>query len=289
LVLSEAHHALRWFMVYLALVIISGFLQDYVRVVNKLPPLLTLVFFVMNIGAVSVTAFVMLSYFVTQKDIAFRLLSIEQGKSEDLLLNVLPKEIAEVLKVESRTIARHHDEASILFADLVGFTPLSAHMAPAEMVELLNEIFSHFDSLVDQYGVEKIRTIGDNYMAASGVPSFRPDHAQVLADMALDMMAYTRQLPPQNGNTIGFRIGLSSGALVAGVIGHKKFHYDVWGDTVNIASRMESQGVRGKIQITDAMRDVLGEEYVFQSRGVVEIKGKGAMQTWFLIGKAGDE
>jgi len=155
--------------------------------------------------------------------------------------------VATILKNEDQTIAEHFESASILFADVVGFTPLSAEMSPAEMVGLLDEIFSYFDSLVDKYGLEKIRTVGDNYMVASGVPRPREDHAQALADMALEMVGYISRQPSQNGRSLNFRIGLNSGPMVGGVIGRRKFHYDVWGDTVNTAGRMESHGVPGKI------------------------------------------
>lgn len=153
------------------------------------------------------------------------------------------------------------------------------------MIGLLNEIYSNFDSLVDKYGLEKIRTIGDNYMVASGVPTPRADHAQALAKMALDMLKYTESLPVQNGTLINFRIGIDSGPLVAGVIGKKNFHYDVWGDTVNTASRMESHGLPGKIQVTKDTYRILKDEYIFELRGKLDVKGKGKMETWFLAGR----
>jgi guanylate cyclase len=147
------------------------------------------------------------------------------------------------LKDGERIIADHHPAASILFADLVGFTPLTNVLSPHEMVELLNEIYSHFDSLIEKHGVEKIRTIGDNYMIVSGLPRPRADHAQALARLALEMNAYIASLPPVGDRHLAFRFGINSGPVIAGVIGHKKFAYDVWGDPVNTASRMESQGV----------------------------------------------
>jgi class 3 adenylate cyclase len=198
---------------------------------------------------------------------------------------VLPKEIADILKSKDQTIADHFEEASILFADLVGFTQLTQSLTPEEMIGLLNEIYSHFDSLVDKYSLEKIRTIGDNYMVASGVPTPRADHAQALAKMALDMLKYTESLPVQNGTLINFRIGIDSGPLVAGVIGKKNFHYDVWGDTVNTASRMESHGLPGKIQVTKDTYRILKDEYIFELRGKLDVKGKGEMETWFLAGR----
>ncbi len=233
----------------------------------------------------STVIFLTINYYKRAKNTALNLLAVERLRSENLLLNILPQKIADILKEEEGTIADHYDSASILFADLVGFTPMSVQMTPAEMIELLNTIYSHFDTLAEKYGVEKIRTIGDNYMVASGVPSPRPDHAQALAHMALDMLEFSNNLPTQNGNSITFRIGINSGPLIAGVIGKKKFHYDVWGDTVNTASRMESQGAAGKIQITAQTKDILQSEFVCEKRGKLDVKGKGEMETWFLVGR----
>jgi guanylate cyclase len=241
-------------------------------------------FFVLNIAAVSSIAFVTLNYFLRQREEAYRLLQIEEEKSERLLLNILPKEIAAVLKNEERTIADHFDEASILFADLVDFTPLTAELSPVEMVELLNEVFSHFDMLVEKHGLEKIRTIGDNYMAVAGVPRPRSDHAQAVARAALEMKDYIQNRPAKNGKPIQFRIGINSGPLVGGVIGRNKFVYDVWGDAVNVASRMESQGVAGRIQITPATYRLIQSDYVCERRGRILVKGKGELETWFLLG-----
>lgn len=289
LLLSDPREALRWLLAYVGLVVLSGFLQPHLQLGHNLSPSTITIFFVMNIGVVSAIAVVLLYYFVNQKDALFGLLQEEQRKSENLLLNILPKDIAAILKNDNRTIADHYDGASILFADLVGFTPLSAELPPAEMVELLNQIFSHFDMLVEKYGVEKIRTIGDSYMVASGVPRPRPDHAQALAHMALDMVAYCDQQLAQRRRPLEFRIGINSGPVVAGVIGRKKFIYDLWGDAVNTASRMESHGQAGKIQITRATYEILKDEFECEYRGVMQVKGKGAMETWFLVGKrAGD-
>lgn len=180
---DEPRHAPRWFLAFATLVVFSSFLQPYARITNNLSSALVIFFFVINLIGVGSLVFIMVFYFVGQKNIF-------QQKSETLLLNILPKEIAAILKNESRTIADHYEEASVLFADMVGFTPLSAQLPPVEMVELLNEVFSFFDSLLDKYGVEKIRTIGDSYMVASGVPRGRLDHAQALARMALEMRDY---------------------------------------------------------------------------------------------------
>jgi guanylate cyclase len=239
---------------------------------------------VLNIGAVSSIAFVLLHYFVGQKELAYYLLRVEQDRSEGLLLNVLPRDIAARLKSGERIIADHHPSVSILFADLVGFTSLTNVLSPNEMVELLNEIYSHFDSLIEKHGAEKIRTIGDNYMIAAGLPRPRADHAQILARLALEMNAYIATLAPVGGRRLAYRIGINSGPVIAGVIGHKKFAYDVWGDTVNTASRMESQGIPGKIQITQAAYELLKNDFVCESHGPLDVKGKGQMETWFLVG-----
>ena len=284
LLFSEPRHAPGWFLAYLGLVFVSGVIQPYLRVGNTLSPGLVIVFFVANIGGASGIAFILLYSFLGQKNEILRLLRIEQDKSENLLLNILPKEIAAILKNKSRTIADHFDEASILFADMVNFTPLTAAMAPAEMVDLLNEVFSYFDSLVEKYGVEKIRTIGDNYMVAAGVPRPRPDHAHVLARMALDIQSYIRSDPNCVNRNLDFRIGINSGPVVAGVIGRKKFIYDLWGDAVNTASRMESHGVPGRIQITRETYELIKDEFICEPRGSVMVKGKGEMETWYLVG-----
>jgi guanylate cyclase len=284
LAFSGLRSALRWFLAYVALVVLSGFLQAYAPPSNNLPPNLIILFFVLNITTISAILIAILAFFITQKDYAFQLLAIEQDKSESLLLNILPKEIAPILKNNPGTIAEHYDGASILFADIVNFTPWSVELPAKEMVEMLNEIFSYFDSLLDTYGVEKIRTIGDNYMAASGVPMPRPDHAQQLARMALDMSAYIQSRPPRNGKRLDFRIGINSGPLIAGVIGKRKFVYDLWGDPVNTASRMESSGVPGKIQITRDTYELIKEEFICERRGKIVVKGKGEMETWYLVG-----
>jgi PAS domain S-box-containing protein len=207
----------------------------------------------------------------------------EHEKSESLLLNILPRDIAALLKRGDAVIAEHFDSASILFADLVNFTPFSAQLSPDELIGLLNEIFSYFDQLVDHYGLEKIKTIGDCYMVASGVPVSRADHAQALARLALDIQAYmaSRQFL---GHSLQFRIGINSGPVVAGVIGRKKFIYDLWGDTVNMASRMESHGIGGCIQITEATYRLIADEFACEPKGLVNIKGKGEMPVWHVKG-----
>ena len=276
LLFDEPRRALRWFLAFILLVVLSGFLQPYVSHVNQLSPTLVIFFFVINLFGVSSIVFLMVSYFVGQKNLF-------QQKSESLLLNILPKEIAAILKNESRTIADQYDEASVLFADMVGFTPLSAKLPPVEMVELLNEVFSFFDSLLDKYGVEKIRTIGDSYMVASGVPRGRSDHAQALTHMALEMQDYISNHTFRNGQRVSFRIGINSGSMIAGVIGRRKFVYDVWGDAVNVASRMESHGLGGAVQITQATHELIKDEFECEPRGTVDVKGKGEMEVWLVL------
>ena len=287
LLFSKYLEAPRWLLAYLGLLALSGFIQPYVNHPNNLPQGVVIAFFVFNIGTVSTIAFILLRYFVGKKEEAYHLLRVEQDRSESLLLNILPKEIAARLKGGEKTIADYHPMVSVLFADLSGFTPLSNQLSPNEMVKLLNQIYSYFDSLVEKYGIEKIRTIGDNYMVAAGVPNPRPDHADVLARAAIEMNTYISSLAPVNGKRLAFRIGINSGPVIAGVIGRKKFAYDVWGDTVNMASRMESQGVPGRIQITQATYNLIKEGFLCEFNGPVAIKGKGEMETWFLVSPNG--
>lgn len=235
----------------------------------------------LNIIGVSAFAFAILHYFVHQRELALDLVRSERERSEALLLNILPKDIVSILKRESRTIADHFEGASILFADVVNFTPMSEKMSPTELVDLLNEVFSYFDELVEKYDVEKIKTIGDCYMVASGVPRPRSDHAHVLARLALDMREFVSQRR-FGEHQINLRIGINSGPVVAGVIGRKKFIYDLWGDAVNTASRMESHGSNGTIQITRATYELIKNDFVCERRGTVYVKGKGEMEAWHI-------
>jgi len=204
-------------------------------------------------------------------------------RADNLLLNILPAPIAVRLKEGSGTIADAYDEVTVLFADIVGSTPLFSQLDPAEAVDWLNEVFTMFDQLSEKYGLEKIRTIGDSYMVASGVPMPRADHAQATARFALDLLRQLEDMPPRHGKQLSFRIGINSGPLVAGVIGRSKFQYDIWGDTVNVASRMESHGVPGKIQVTTATYQLLKDDFECVSRGQIQVRGKGDMETWFVV------
>jgi len=204
-------------------------------------------------------------------------------QADNLLLNILPTDIATTLKSEQHIIADYHENASILFADVVNFTPMSASMTPAELVELLHQVFSRFDALVEKYGLEKIKTIGDCYMVAAGIPHPRVDHAQAITRLALDMQELVRQ-KFFSGKQLSFRIGINSGPVVAGVIGQKKFAYDLWGDAVNTASRMESHGVGGLIQITEATYEIIKNDFRCDAQGLIEVKGKGRIPVWHVLG-----
>ncbi|MFP4221917.1 MAG: adenylate/guanylate cyclase domain-containing protein [Phormidium sp.] len=212
-------------------------------------------------------------------------LAQERETVERLLLNVLPESIAARLKVDEGAIAELFDDVTILFADIVGFTPLSLRLTPVEVVNLLNQIFSEFDAIAAQLGLEKIKTIGDAYMVAGGLPIPRPDHAEAIADMALAMLDSVDHVQQQYPEEFRIRLGINSGTVVAGVIGTHKFIYDLWGDTVNVASRMESHGEPGKIQVTEATYERLKQRYNFQERGMVALKGRGEMKSYWLIGK----
>ena len=276
LLLAGRRQALAWALAFFGLVVVSGALEPFTDRSNGLPSNVAIAFFAMNVSTVSLTAFGVLYY-------SLRLLAQERERSERLLLNVLPAEIAPILKHEDRTIADEFDSVSVLFADMVGSTVLANSLSPIQLVDFLNDVFSHFDALVSKHGLEKIQTIGDSFFVASGVPKPRADHAQAIARFALDMVAYLSERPSKERN-VQFRIGINSGPAVAGVIGRTKFHYDIWGDAVNTASRMESHGEPGKIQITRTTYDLIKDEFECQPRGAIEVKGKGKMNTWFLQG-----
>jgi PAS domain S-box-containing protein len=222
---------------------------------------------------------------ITERKLAQEALKVQQEQSEKLLLNILPKPIAERLKAEQSTIADSFADVSVLFADIVGFTELSARMSPTELVKRLNVIFSHFDQLAENYGVEKIKTIGDAYMVVGGLPMPRDDHAEAIAQMALGMQAKIAKLCADTGEKLAIRVGINSGPVVAGVIGVSKFTYDLWGDTVNVAARMEATGFAGRIQVTDVTYELLKDKYLCEKRGVIQVKGKGNMMTYWLLEK----
>ena len=214
-----------------------------------------------------------------------RALALEQERSERLLLNVLPAPIAERLKRADGVIADAFPEATVLFADLVDFTRQSRRITPAQVVEVLDGLFSAFDELASRHGLEKIKTIGDAYMVAGGLPGPRPDHAAAVADMALAIREEVPRHRVPGGEPLAVRIGIDTGPVVAGVIGRQRFIYDLWGDTVNTASRMESHGLPGCIQVTDRTYERLRDRYRFRRRGPIDVKGKGEMVTWLLLGR----
>ena len=213
-----------------------------------------------------------------------RSLAHEKARSEDLMDNMIPRKIADRLKESDSTIADNIGEASVLFADLVGFTNLSSKMLPSQIVELIDEIFSRFDDIIDRNDLEKIKTVGDSYMAVAGAPDPLKDHAKAAARAAIEMRSTLYAFNQEMKENLDVRIGIHSGSLVGGVIGKKKMTYDVWGDTVNTASRMESHSENGQIQISEPTFHLLKREFVCEPRGEIEVKGKGAMHTYFLLG-----
>jgi adenylate cyclase len=289
LVFLEVRQAVRWFGAFLVVFLLTGLVGEVWFSDADLPAWFTTTMLALNVVGAASVAFMLMASFAHQRNAALTALRAEQEKSEALLLNVLPRPIAERLKAATQTIADHFAAASIVFADVVDFTPLAQRLAPAEMVGILDQLFSRFDALVERHGLEKIKTIGDCYMAAAGVPNPRPYHARSAALLALEMRdaLATSAVAGQPG--IELRIGINSGPVVAGVIGTKRFLYDLWGDAVNTASRMESHGTPGEIQITRATYELLKDEFVCRRRGTIFVKGKGQMETWYLVGPRSDQ
>jgi adenylate cyclase len=268
-----------WFGAFVSTIMLTLVLSEVVRPdAADLPNAFVRTFDVLNIVAVSLVALMLLVTFARGRETA-------QARVEALLLNILPEEVAQRLQAEPATIADHFDDASILFADVVDFTPLSSRLDAREVVGMLDRLFTAFDELVDRYDVEKIKTIGDCYMVAAGVPRPRPDHAHALAGLALELKDCARTCLPESD--LRLRIGISSGPVVAGVIGRRRFLYDLWGDTVNMASRMESHGTSDEIQITRPTWELLRDEFVTEPIGLVDVKGKGEVETWRLVSRNG--
>jgi adenylate cyclase len=261
---------------YVLLLALSWLVEPTGSWVAPLQPELLAPFTAANLAGGSLLALLTLGYFLGK-------LRAEQRRADNLLLNMLPAEIAEILKHQPGTIAEHHEGASILFADIVGFTPMCRGLEPTQVVEVLNEVFSRFDALATHYGVEKIKTIGDCYMVAAGVP--RPDarHAELLAAMALEMVRAAK-LTSVAGEPLQVRVGISSGPVVAGVIGQRKFIYDLWGDAVNLASRMESHGARGQVRVTQPTWQLIEHAFEGESQGQQAIKGVGQVEVWRVLG-----
>jgi adenylate cyclase len=289
LVFSEVRSAARWYVAWLVVFLGSGIAGEVVGPIwPALPGWFTSTMLALNIAVGGTIVFTLLAVFASQRRDALAALRVEQEKAEGLLLNILPRSIADRLKAQTRPIADQFESASILFADVVDFTPWSERLAPSEVVGYLDHLFSHFDALAERYELEKIKTIGDCYMVAAGVPTPRADHARALALMALDMLEAMRSNDELGHLGLELRAGINSGPVVAGVIGRKRFLYDLWGDVVNTASRMESYGAPGRIQITRPTYELLADEFECEPRGTITVKGKGEVEAWYLIGLRGE-
>jgi guanylate cyclase len=284
LVFSDVGSAIRWYVAYLVVFLGFGIAGELIGPIwTPLPDWFTSAMLGLNIAVGGTVVFTMLAVFARQRREALAALRQEQAKAESLLLNILPSSIADKLKAQTQPIADQFGAASILFADVVDFTPWSERLSPADVVGYLDHLFSHFDELAERYGLEKIKTIGDCYMVAAGVPTPRPDHARALALMALDMVEAMRSDDDMRHLGLELRVGINSGPVVAGVIGRKRFLYDLWGDAVNTASRMESHGTAGRIQITRATYELLADEFECEPRGTIRVKGKGEVEAWYLV------
>ncbi len=275
----SAREAIPWYAAFVILTLVSGLLDPFLSASPApIPGSVVVAFFVLNILGVSVTAYLLLQYAVRERDAAL-------ARSDGLLLNVLPESIARRLKRSSGVIADRYEDVTVLFADIADFTPFAERTDPARVVGILDEIFSTFDELTRRRGLEKIKTIGDAYMAVGGLPEARTDHAEAVAELALEMQEAFARLSAASDLGLEIRIGMASGPVVAGVIGRHRFLYDLWGDTVNTASRMESQGVVGRIQVTEATARRLSGRYRFEGRREIEVKGKGRLATRLLVGR----
>jgi adenylate cyclase len=253
------------------------------------PPWSLTVGFVSSAVSASVLAFATVYYTLREVARAERAMEAEYERSETLLANILPASIAQRLKDPNRNIiADKYDDASILFADIAGYTKRASDTTPSDLVRFLDRLYTDLDALVDRHGLEKIKTSGDSYMVVSGVPKPRADHVEALACLALDMADAVSDLKDPQGRAVPLRIGLAAGPVVAGVVGARKFFYDVWGDAVNVASRMETTDVAGRIQVPHNIYERINHAFVLEERGEVDIKGKGLMHTWYLVGRRDD-
>lgn len=279
------------FALFLGLVMLVGFIiRPTSGPIQQLPVWMLSVWFIANLLASGVIIYLVVIFVFAQRDRARQHLKDEQIKTDRLLSSIFPAKVASQVKnslLDESTvpmIAEQFNEASVMFADMVNFTTMSTRMSPRELVTMLSAVFSHFDRLAEKRGLEKIKIVGDCYIVAAGLPQPRPNHAQALAELALEIQSFSRN-SHFGVHKVSFRIGIHSGPLIAGVIGQKKISYDLWGDTVNIASRMASKGPGAGIQITRQVYDLIKDEFVCVPRGKVFVKGKGDMETWLLTGK----
>jgi guanylate cyclase len=280
LIALDRRAAFVWFLVVVVSMVLAAVLPAWIEPVTETDPA-PLSSLMGTLIGLAVFSYAGMAYFVRQRD-RF------QQESDDLLHNILPDEIATKLKTDHSMIADDFKAASVLFADVVGFTPMSSKMSPPELVGLLNSVFSTFDDFVRDLGLEKIKTVGDEYMVASGVPRPRADHAHAIAELALRIRDHCAQ-HQFLGHDLQLRIGINSGPVVAGIVGTHKFAYDLWGDVVNTASRMESHGLPGSIQISSATFDLIRDDFVCELRGTVEVKGLGDTETYFLLERRSGE
>jgi class 3 adenylate cyclase len=275
----SARGAVPWFLVFVGLTIVSGLVdRNMASHAAAIPSGIQVAFFVLNVLGVALTAFLLLQYSTRAREDAL-------ARSDGLLLNVLPRSIATRLKRRPGVIADRYEDVTVLFADVADFTPYAEARTPEQVVGVLDEVFSAFDDLTEARELEKIKTIGDAYMVAGGLPDPRTDHAEAIAELAIEMQAAFERICTQLGLDLAIRIGIDSGPVVAGVIGRRKFIYDLWGDTVNTASRMESHGLAGRIQVSEATYERLRGRYRFEPRGGIQVKGKGIIDTYILEGK----
>lgn len=279
LMFAGVRQATLLFVAFLVLTVLSGLIDPLLsRHAASLPQGFISAFFVLNFAGVATIVYVLLQYFMNERARA-------QERSATLLLNILPAPIAARLKSRPGVIADSFNDVTILFADIVNFTRMVAELTPAQVISLLDDIFSAFDALVEQHRLEKIKTIGDAYMVVGGLPEPRPDHATATAEMALGMIEAVRAYRRRTDIPVHVRIGMNTGPVTAGVIGRRKFIYDIWGDAVNVASRMESSGLADVIQTTDTSFALLNKEYDFEERSDVDVKGKGRVTTYLLLGR----
>lgn len=271
---APIRQGLVWFGLFLVVLVLTGLAEFYLQLpIPKVERNMQILFFVINIIGAGTLTFFSLYYFISKN-------KQEHDRAENLLLNILPAPIAERLKRNPSTIADGYKMASILFADIENFTVISQKVSPETLVHFLNDVFSHFDLLAEKYGMEKIKTIGDAYMAVSGIPLWHEDHAKFAMEMAIEMQKFVKTMYDPSGIPLRMRIGIHSGPVVAGVIGKKKFAYDLWGDAVNTASRLESHGVPGRIQISETTYDLLKDTSQIEIRRSIDVKGKGEMRTY---------